>query len=59
MSAIKELTLRAVSPLKKVKRKIGYGDEVDEVWEESRRRLKKISLQDHAANGVEDSMSTC
>ncbi len=57
-SALKDLSLRAVSPLKKVKRKVGYGEEEEIGMEESRRRLKRMSLQDGGGTRIEESMST-
>ncbi|KAI0648855.1 hypothetical protein C8Q79DRAFT_904731, partial [Trametes meyenii] len=43
------LSNQTVSPLKKVKRKIGYDEEKDQMEvEESHRRLKRMSLQDEA-----------
>ncbi|KAI0371856.1 hypothetical protein BV20DRAFT_941273 [Pilatotrama ljubarskyi] len=59
-SALKRLSLKTVSPLKKVKRKVGYGGEGEQVVEESQRRLKKMSLQDqeHTAEYSDVHMST-
>ncbi|EIW65145.1 uncharacterized protein TRAVEDRAFT_111478, partial [Trametes versicolor FP-101664 SS1] len=57
-SAIKELSLRAVSPLKKVKRKVGYGEQEETGMEESRRQLKRMSLHDSSPSHVDESTCT-
>ncbi|KAL1938899.1 hypothetical protein VTO73DRAFT_11052 [Trametes versicolor] len=57
-SAIKELSLRAVSPLKKVKCKVGYGEQEETGMEESRRQLKRMSLHDSSPSHVDESTCT-
>lgn len=58
MSAIKEITLRSMSPLKMVKRKIGYGSDDEEDYENSQQRMKRLTLQDRVVDNVDAAMST-
>lgn len=58
MSALKELSLRSVSPLKKVKRKVGYGQEEETGMEESRQQLKRMTLEDGRPGQADESMLT-
>ncbi|KAI0349264.1 hypothetical protein OH77DRAFT_1499631 [Trametes cingulata] len=46
VSRLKELCTKSVSPLKKVKRKIGYGDEGRTIMEDSNQRMKRMSLRE-------------
>lgn len=44
LSAIKNLSSLHISPLKKVKRKVGYGQELEEMAEDSTQRLKRLAI---------------
>lgn len=56
-SALRDLSLRAVSPLKKVKRKVGYREQEETGMEESRRQLKRMSLQDGGVRRADEPTS--